>query len=905
MRIQNLFISALIIITVSRSLKLNAQNNCSCWKTVDTTNGWHVVPFALDSDGDLVPSPPLYRNDDGVSNPIKLPFNFCFWGKTIDTVYINNNGDISFGQSYSSYNPAGFPLVGWEMIAPFWADVDTRNASSGVVYYKLTSTYLIVQWDTVGYYSEHVDKLNSFQVIISNGHDPIIPNGNNVEVCYGSMQWTTGDASNGVNGFDGSPADPATVGVNAGDGHDYIQFGLFGVPGNSYLGQYPPFPYDGVSWLDGKSFIFNVCNNNTPPIVSGISPCDTLIVCIGDTLDVPVLFLSPNQNDTSKSGLTPPVLSGVSIIRNVPGTTDSVLLQIVGNGLNYGFHNINLYGYVSNVNPHDTSFAQFVLEVIPQPKPVISGNDSVCIGGNTILTGNGGFVSYTWSNGATTSSISVNPVTQTTYTLTVSNGICQHDTTITIYIKPNPIPTITARPDSICAGDSSTLTANGGGTYAWSNPPGGSRQTVRVAAGTYTVAVTKNGCTHDTTITVVPLSNTPPSIGLTLNNLCPNDSTVLQAAGGTKYKWMPGGDSTANIKVDPGTSTIYTCTITTPCRVIDTTISVTYKPWPNVGISGDTSICLGNSTTITASGGGTYNWNNNQFTSSILVAPLKDSVFTVQVTLNGCSKDTSIQINVHTVPHVTITPSNKVCIGVPFTLTASGACDYKWSNGATTSSITVTPGSTTTFSVAAWCYNDTTGCDTALSSQITVDAAKLNACCDTTIVSGDTASLTGNGSNNYMWSPNFGLSCDNCPNPIATPTVTTTYTVSSIDTSNGCTHDTIIVVTVNRPCNNIYAPNVFTPNNDGINDDFVVSVDTLSPSGERSSWSNFTFYSIAIFDRWGKEVYTSTDPAQPWNGRISNTQDLVPDGVYYYIIKTTCGANNNEKKGFVEVLGEK
>jgi gliding motility-associated-like protein len=112
-------------------------------------------------------------------------------------------------------------------------------------------------------------------------------------------------------------------------------------------------------------------------------------------------------------------------------------------------------------------------------------------------------------------------------------------------------------------------------------------------------------------------------------------------------------------------------------------------------------------------------------------------------------------------------------------------------------------------------------------------------------------------------------------------------------------------VVVNRPCNNIYAPNVFTPNNDGINDDFVISVDTLTPSGERSSWSNFTFYSIAIFDRWGKEVFSSTDPAQPWNGRVLNSQDLVPDGVYYYVIKTTCGSSNGEKKGFVEVLGEK
>ncbi len=119
----------------------------------------------------------------------------------MDTVYINNNGTVSFHQAYSSFIPSGFPLTNYDMIAPFWADVDTRNVKSGVVYYKLTPTYLIVQWDTVGYFSGHIDKKNSFQVIMSNGSDPIIPNGNNVEFCYQSMNWTTGDASGGTHGL--------------------------------------------------------------------------------------------------------------------------------------------------------------------------------------------------------------------------------------------------------------------------------------------------------------------------------------------------------------------------------------------------------------------------------------------------------------------------------------------------------------------------------------------------------------------------------------------------------------------------------------------------------------------------------------------------------------------------------
>ena len=86
---------------------------------------------------------------------------------------------------------------------------------------------------------------------------------------------------------------------------------------------------------------------------------------------------------------------------------------------------------------------------------------------------------------------------------------------------------------------------------------------------------------------------------------------------------------------------------------------------------------------------------------------------------------------------------------------------------------------------------------------------------------------------------------------------------------------------------------MFTPNNDGINDDFVISV--LNPSS----------YSIIIYDRWGKQVYTSSNPNLYWNGDIVNTQYLVPDGVYYYIVTATCGDNNYLKKGFVQVIGGK
>ncbi len=213
--------------------------------------------------------------------------------------------------------------------------------------------------------------------------------------------------------------------------------------------------------------------------------------------------------------------------------------------------------------------------------------------------------------------------------------------------------------------------------------------------------------------------------------------------------------------------------------------------------------------------------------------------------------------------------------------------NYKWSNGATTSSITVKPSSTTTYT----CVVTKNGCIDSTTTIVTVDAPALNACCDTTITKGTSTTIKANSATNYFWSPNSSLSCDTCTSPVATPSVTTTYTVLTKDAS-GCTVERTVTIIVEIPCADFAVPNIFTPNNDGINDDFVINI--LNPSS----------YSINIFDRWGNEVYTSSDPTTYWNGKLLKTQYLVPAGVYYYIIQARCGCNNYTKNGFVQVRGE-
>src|SRR5205823_1940150 len=122
---------------------------------------------------------PSYQNDNAASPGIALPFNFCFYGQTVDSVYISNNGIVSFNHPvYNFITSGGFPLgADTMMIAPFYADVDNRF-SAGLIFYKITPTYMIVRWDSVTYVGTDVDGSDSFQLIITDGNDPILSNGN-------------------------------------------------------------------------------------------------------------------------------------------------------------------------------------------------------------------------------------------------------------------------------------------------------------------------------------------------------------------------------------------------------------------------------------------------------------------------------------------------------------------------------------------------------------------------------------------------------------------------------------------------------------------------------------------------------------------------------------------------------
>jgi Nidogen-like len=160
----------------------------------------------------------LPGNDDNSTAILPLPFNISFYGNTYSSFYVNNNGNITFQSEFGSFTPSAFPGTTQPIIAPWWADVDTRNGGSDVVYYVAPNpNSLVVTWPNVGYFASAADKLNSFQLVLQR-----TPNDSSgaftAEFRYEQLQWTTGDASEGSGGLGGIPAN---AGYDAGDGINY------------------------------------------------------------------------------------------------------------------------------------------------------------------------------------------------------------------------------------------------------------------------------------------------------------------------------------------------------------------------------------------------------------------------------------------------------------------------------------------------------------------------------------------------------------------------------------------------------------------------------------------------------------------------------------------------------------
>ena len=167
------------------------------------------------------------RNDDGYMQ-LGLGFDFTFFDTTYSSLYINNNGNVSFGSGISAYVPNGPTGANAPIISPFFGDVDTRS-SDGVVHYNLTDDQLVVTWDNVGWFNNNSDPTNNFQLVLR-GDDYTVPTGEgSIGFFFGTMGWAATDTNDvAASGF----------GDGLGDGEvieGSLESGLNSVLENKYI----------------------------------------------------------------------------------------------------------------------------------------------------------------------------------------------------------------------------------------------------------------------------------------------------------------------------------------------------------------------------------------------------------------------------------------------------------------------------------------------------------------------------------------------------------------------------------------------------------------------------------------------------------------------------------------------
>ncbi|MBO6080042.1 MAG: T9SS type A sorting domain-containing protein [Bacteroidales bacterium] len=468
---------------------------------------------------------------------------------------------------------------------------------------------------------------------------------------------------------------------------------------------------------------------------------------------------------------------GIAYVWNTSNTGSNITVSPLSNQ-SYAVTVSNAFGCMSS--------ASTTVTVNSLPEISFSGNTTTCAGISTSVAALGAS-SYQWSNGATGNTLSTSNQGVYYVTATSAQGCVSVDS-VAIVVNPNPVLQITGN-DYVCAGSYATLTVTGAESYQWSNLSTGASISVSPAnTTTYTVTGTDSqGC--QSTASKVLAVEALPQISITgTKTICAGQSTTLTATGGSSYLWSTG-DAISNVVVSPASTQSYVVTVTNTYGCLaSSAVTVTVNALPNISFAGNTTICQGNTTTITAMGASTYSWSTGAQTSNIIVGTT--GLYTVTATnAQGCSNSDSIFVKLNPNPQVQIIGDNHLCSGSVATLTATGANSYYWSTGETSSEISISPSSSTDYYVIG---TDSNACSTTIHKMVSVEELpNVQILGSRTICQGQSTVLTAMGGSTYAWSTG------STSQDIAVfPNFTTNYTVTAYN-SFGCSATGTATVTVN------------------------------------------------------------------------------------------------------------
>lgn len=572
------------------------------------------------------------------------------------------------------------------------------------------------------------------------------------------------------------------------------------------------------------------------------APCAPNCVINSVTAAPSACLVGNTYNVTGSVAFTDPPVSGTLTVTNSCGGSQ-VFNAPFTSPLAYSLNSLTANGSSCTVTASFSASTCSLTQTYTAPSvpTLIAGIDqTVCIGTAVTLTGSGAST-YSWTSGIVNGT-SFTPVSTTTYTLTGTNtsGCTGTDD---VLVTVNPLPIVNAGVDqTVCNGTAVTLSGSGATTFSWTGGVTNGTPFTPAATATYTVTGTSLGCTAtdavDVTVNPIPVVNAGPDA-----SICTSGTTTLTATGATTYSWSPGGQTTTSISVSPAATTTYTVTGTSlGCTSTDAvTVSVIANAAINAG--SDLSICSGASTTLTASGGITYTWDNGLgIGNNFSITPASTTTYIVTGTnASGCIGTDAITVTVNPNPVPVIAGASTYCagnfsvlststpfttyswssgsasstinatqVGSPFTVTVTNAdgCQATSPSFAVTENSVITTNSTITIcqgqsalihgnnETTAGVYSNTailpTGCDSVSNVTLVVNPLPaVNAGVDQAVCTGIASTLLGSGALNYSWSGGVtnGVS-------FVQGIGTTTYTLTGTD-ANGCVNTDQVDVLVN------------------------------------------------------------------------------------------------------------
>ncbi len=562
----------------------------------------------------------------------------------------------------------------------------------------------------------------------------------------------------------------------------------------------------------------------------------------------------------------------------------------------------------------------------------ISGINSTCNGANngqTIVIPNGGTIPYTysWTGGCTGAACT--GLAPGSYTVTVTDAIgctATADTTIT---EPAAIvAAISASTQVTCNGacnGSATATAIGGTgayTYTWSTTPVQTTATATgLCAGTYTCTVKDaNNCSNTTTVTI-----TQPSIvelaPIANVIICNGGTTTLtaNAIGGNgpyNYTWSPAtGLSATNIPnptATPASTTTYTVNATDAngCAATPVTVTVTVNPPLSVIATGSTSLCPGATTIITATAsngdGGPYNYSwspatglNNPSSANPTATAGTTTTYTVTAT-DGCSPaaTSTVTVTVQSIPVVNFSANATsgcapLCVNFSDSSIVNGGTINSWdwnfgdpsSSGSNASNLQnpthcFLNGGQYTITLTTTTNGGCTSTLTipAMINVFAVPVASFSAPLSTSILS-PTVQFNNSSINATSFAWNFGDPLNTGSSNISTlasPSHTYgdigTYCVTLIaSNAAGCADTTPLCIVID-PEFTFYIPNAFSPNGDGINDEFYGKGEYIKE------------FEMLIYDRWGNMIFYADELNKHWDGKANQGGEIAQQDVYVYVV---------------------